>query len=40
MNIRRSGLIMAVLTCAFPAGAQVMRAVEVRDFKKPTWQND
>jgi hypothetical protein len=32
MNIRRSGLIVAVLTCASPAGAQEMRAVEVRDF--------
>jgi hypothetical protein len=32
MNIRRSGLIVAVLTCASPAGAQEMRAVEIRDF--------
>ena len=32
MNIRRSALIAVVLTCASPAGAQEMRAVEVRDF--------
>ena len=32
MNVLRSALIAAVLTCASSAGAQEMRAVEVRDF--------